>query len=513
MIIDEILDIVKIRILSNNDNNNSLLNILYLLFLSLFFSFIFKIKNNYIYINFELIKQYLYIYLLNKRKNSIILNGKLLYKVNDYSYSQEIKFSPKMEAFWDYLHNITNNNYINVKEEFTDIKEHNYSLLKDNKKSYIINQYIPFKIENNLYVKCSIIEKTEILNNENINNNNITKIKINDVKIELYSFHYNINYLQTFIDNIYTKMCQTLENNEKDKLNIYSLISVKNDPIDILNSIEYTKSNFISNKTFNNTFFEQRKELIERIDFFMNNKEWYRKMGIPYTLGIILHGPPGTGKTSIIKCVGNYMKRHLVNIDLNIVKNNFDFNLIFSNNNYCNKYINENKRIFILEDIDCMNDIIKKRNENNENNQTNYFDFKKIIKDDITNNVTNNNNIINNEFKKNKENKQKNTLTLSHILNVIDGLKEGNGRVLIMTTNHYKNIDDAIIRPGRIDINLEIRKANHTVIKELYYFLYKETIDETNLNTIKEYKFSCADLFNIYFNSKNKHEFINKIIH
>jgi len=54
----------------------------------------------------------------------------------------------------------------------------------------------------------------------------------------------------------------------------------------------------------------------ERVDMFIHHKDWYIKKGIPHTLGILLHGPPGTGKTSIIKSIAKDTNRHVINIKL-----------------------------------------------------------------------------------------------------------------------------------------------------------------------------------------------------
>ena len=45
-------------------------------------------------------------------------------------------------------------------------------------------------------------------------------------------------------------------------------------------------------------------------------------------------------------------------------------------------------------------------------------------------------------------------MSLSFILNIIDGLNENYGRILIITSNYYDKIDKALIRPGRIDIRV-----------------------------------------------------------
>ena len=70
--------------------------------------------------------------------------------------------------------------------------------------------------------------------------------------------------------------------------------------------LTFSKNAFVTNRTLGNVFFEQRKNLQQRLDFFQGRKDWYDLKGQPYMLGLLLHGLPGTGKTSTIK-VRNYM--------------------------------------------------------------------------------------------------------------------------------------------------------------------------------------------------------------
>ncbi|KAL5396372.1 hypothetical protein PMIN03_012966 [Paraphaeosphaeria minitans] len=63
-------------------------------------------------------------------------------------------------------------------------------------------------------------------------------------------------------------------------------------------------------------------------------------------------------------------------------------------------------------------------------------------------------------------------VSLSTLLNVLDGLASSAGRLLIMTTNHIERLDPALIRPGRVDMKLELYLANEDMINQLFYFVY-----------------------------------------
>ena len=60
----------------------------------------------------------------------------------------------------------------------------------------------------------------------------------------------------------------------------------------------FNKSPFVTNRSLENVFFEQKETLENRLNFFINNKEWYDKKGYPYMLGMLFHGVPGCGKVS-----------------------------------------------------------------------------------------------------------------------------------------------------------------------------------------------------------------------
>ncbi|KAK2741012.1 mitochondrial chaperone bcs1, partial [Colletotrichum kahawae] len=70
------------------------------------------------------------------------------------------------------------------------------------------------------------------------------------------------------------------------------------------------------------------------------------------------------------------------------------------------------------------------------------------------------------------------TLSLSGLLNVLDGVASQDRRVLIMTTNHIEHLDDALIRPGRVDMKIEFELADAEVIQKLFRTVFECSEEE-----------------------------------
>ncbi|MED6205746.1 hypothetical protein PIB30_020533 [Stylosanthes scabra] len=90
---------------------------------------------------------------------------------------------------------------------------------------------------------------------------------------------------------------------------------------------------------------ELKKEIIDDLDKFVNGKEFYKRIGKPWKRGYLLHGPPWTGKTSLVAAMANYLSYDIYDLDLTAVSSNKELkNLILGMSN---------RSILVMEDIDC----------------------------------------------------------------------------------------------------------------------------------------------------------------
>ena len=81
------------------------------------------------------------------------------------------------------------------------------------------------------------------------------------------------------------------------------------------------------------------------------------------------------------------------------------------------------------------------------------------------------------------EDKDNDKITLGNFLETLDGCMECPGRIIIFTTNNANKIDPALLRPGRIDINIKFKKCSNKIIQEMYKFFFNKDIEIEFKNT------------------------------
>jgi hypothetical protein len=241
-----------------------------------------------------------------------------------------------------------------------------------------------------------------------------------------------------------------------------------------IKSDKYYSYTFESDRTFDKLYLpaEKRVEITSLLDDLMLKK--IKKVGF------LFYGIPGGGKTTIIKCIANYTKRHIISININNIKNQKDLMDIFFSHKIGNEDIPTNKRIFVLEDIDCDSDVAHQRHQKHA------------------------------ETEVNKNNKIIEKLTLSGLLNGIDGILELHDSIIIMTTNHIDALDNALIRPGRINLCMEFGYMKKDTMIEMIKDNYngKSLGDEY----LKDGLYTPARLENMILMSKSVEELGKRIV-
>ena len=335
--------------------------------------------------------------------------------------------------------------------------------------------------------------------------------------IEIYSFTKTTDELRLFLDNIKQKYTINVKNklgNRRYYFNMHPLhvpmdIDKRKDMSRLPANFVFIMKHFQTNRKFSNLFGEDIDVIRGRVNFFTKNKKWYDEKGIPYTLGLLLSGSPGTGKTSTIKCLANETNRHICNINLNndMSKTQLE-NLFFNENiNIVNPSTGQqesfciplDQRIYVLEDVDCQSDIVMERALRND---------KKEDKD------TNNDQQVLNPFNEgpltnDKKGEDKHKVDLSFLLNLLDGVLENPGRIVIMTSNFPDTLDSALIRPGRIDVIAKFKNCSNKTVTDMLEFFYDIKLSEEERERVlrlREEIVTPAELSKVMFENFSDHE-------
>jgi mitochondrial chaperone BCS1 len=166
--------------------------------------------------------------------------------------------------------------------------------------------------------------------------------------------------------------------------------------------------------------------LIKDLLWFVSAEEWYTSVGVPHRRGYQFYGVPGSGKTTLAITIAGIANMDIYLLAMDPKMTNAQFRDMVQRV--------PTDGILLLEDIDC---IAATRSRDVSSETPQYLSAPET------------------------------ELTLHELLQTIDGAATPDGRLIITTTNHRSRIDRALIRPGRIDIEVEFHNATRVQIQEL----------------------------------------------
>lgn len=167
-----------------------------------------------------------------------------------------------------------------------------------------------------------------------------------------------------------------------------------------------------------------RETLVKDVKLFLNSHDYYSQLGVPYRRGYLLHGPPGCGKSSLVMALAGELRLAICLLSLS--NRSLDDESL---NNLLNTA--PMRSIVLLEDID-------------------------------------------------RAFAHESRVTMSGVLNALDGVAAQEGRLVVMTTNHVERLDAALIRPGRADMKLEIGLLSQHQARQIFHKFYPNASHDLN---------------------------------
>lgn len=347
-------------------------------------------------------------------------------------------------------------------------------------------------LPNGIIVNFGTIDGTEQQEDPNKPKNNNPPKQPNQVKKEFLSLsHTDYKVIKEFMDEAWNEWIDKyFPEAEVEEKKIYFYQLIKQDE----NKRKYMRLPLENSSSWNNFFVPNKEKLTKVIDMFSRDLLKMKKMVF------LLHGKPGTGKTSFVKLLANETKRSILNIKLGMIKDDNELMDIIFNPNIRHTTDSDkvpiSDRIYLLEDVDAESDIVLSR-KNDE----------MIIKDDFIKD--------DDDYDYDDGDKPKATsmsrctkgygkyfwdkkLTLSGLLNCLDGVIELHRGIVIMTTNHPEKLDEALVREGRVTVKLELNNMNKPEMLDLLKYHYPdEIIDMDKFNKIEDGKISPAKVENL----------------
>lgn len=210
-----------------------------------------------------------------------------------------------------------------------------------------------------------------------------------------------------------------------------------------------------------------RNLLLKTIDDFLASEEWYAVRGIPWRLGLSLEGPTGTGKTTAATALAGHYDRPVYCANLKT----------FGTDETVLRAFNEVPRdgIILIEDIDTFDTSKKRAGVENpdapDEEETPDEEEAEVENEDGSKEMVKG--TVGGATPDTEKKKKVDGVTLSGLLNAIDGIAATEGRILIITTNNAANLDPALMREGRIRERIFIGPLEPTDIEHMFTVFYE----------------------------------------
>ncbi|CAG7918055.1 unnamed protein product [Penicillium olsonii] len=172
-----------------------------------------------------------------------------------------------------------------------------------------------------------------------------------------------------------------------------------------------------------------KERIVEDVNDFIESSSWYHDRGIPYRRGYLLYGPPGTGKSSFIQALAGELDYDIAILNLS------ERGLTDDRLNHLLTIV-PNRTLVLLEDVDAA--------FSNRREQSDADGYRGA------------------------------NVTFSGLLNSLDGVASAEERIIFLTTNHVDRLDEALVRPGRVDMTVRLGEVTRYQVGCLWDRFYAD---------------------------------------
>lgn len=186
-----------------------------------------------------------------------------------------------------------------------------------------------------------------------------------------------------------------------------------------------------------------KERVLEDAREFFEEEGYYRARGLAFRRGYLLHGVPGSGKSSLVAALAAQLGMELYSLSL--VSSDLDDSCLLELMSRLPE-----RTILLMEDIDCA---LREDARDAEDSEDGNDDKGPRPRGK-------------------PRNERRSAVTLSGLLNALDGVAASEGRLLIATTNYPHRLDPALSRPGRCDVWIEFSHCTQEQARDLFFHMY-----------------------------------------